>query len=208
MTFLVVNDRRISDKWSNDGISTCLHCPKSTKCYGMLKVISIRTETREMKEFKKWLDELNIVELTADCVPRNINVVKTVYSQEVTKIMKSKKSGAESDGFYGTSQNQCGLTLAGHLLHKRAHTTLDSPDLVSLPHQTDFSSPIFPSKVDISVNRTATITLPPWRITSVDAILLFTGSEGICLNANISLNSCFWNSYDLHWFKLTSVNQP
>jgi hypothetical protein len=49
--------------------------------------------------------------LTADCVRRKIKIIKTVYSQELNKIVKSKKSGAGTDDLY--SQNWCGLTFAG-----------------------------------------------------------------------------------------------
>jgi hypothetical protein len=38
--------------------------------------------------------------LTADCVRRKIKIIKTVYSQELNKIMKSKKSGAGTNDFY------------------------------------------------------------------------------------------------------------
>jgi hypothetical protein len=43
---------------------------------------------------RKLLEELNTEELTADCVGRKIKMMKTVYSQEVNKIAKSKKGGA------------------------------------------------------------------------------------------------------------------
>jgi hypothetical protein len=49
---------------------------------------------------KKLLEELNIEELTADCVGRKIKVMKTVYSQEVNKIVKSKKNGAGTNDLY------------------------------------------------------------------------------------------------------------
>jgi hypothetical protein len=38
--------------------------------------------------------------LNADCVRRKIKIIKTVYSQELNKIMKSKKSGAGTNDFY------------------------------------------------------------------------------------------------------------
>jgi hypothetical protein len=38
--------------------------------------------------------------LTADCVRRKIKIIKTVYSQELNKIMKSKKSGAGTIDLY------------------------------------------------------------------------------------------------------------
>jgi hypothetical protein len=43
---------------------------------------------------KKILGEVSTERLTADCVRRKIKMNKTVYSQEVNKIMRSKKSGA------------------------------------------------------------------------------------------------------------------
>jgi hypothetical protein len=43
----------------------------------------------------------------------------------------------------------------------------------------------------------------PARITSFDAVLFYTGIPWTCLNVNISLNSCCWNSSNL-----TSVNEP
>jgi hypothetical protein len=39
---------------------------------------------------KKLLEEINIEGLTADCVRRKINMIKTVYSQEMNRIMLSK----------------------------------------------------------------------------------------------------------------------
>jgi hypothetical protein len=48
--------------------------------------------------------------LTADCVRRKIKIIKTVYSQELNRIMKSKKSGAGTNDL--CSQNWCGLTFA------------------------------------------------------------------------------------------------
>jgi hypothetical protein len=49
---------------------------------------------------KKLLEELNIEELTADCVGRKIKMMKTVYSQKVNKVMKSRKSGALTNDLY------------------------------------------------------------------------------------------------------------
>jgi hypothetical protein len=37
---------------------------------------------------KKLLEEINTEGLTADCVRRKIKMIKTVYSQELNKIMK------------------------------------------------------------------------------------------------------------------------
>jgi hypothetical protein len=49
---------------------------------------------------KKLLEELNIEELTANCVGRKIKMMKTVYSQELNKIVKSKKSGVGTNDVY------------------------------------------------------------------------------------------------------------
>jgi hypothetical protein len=49
---------------------------------------------RETKE-RKVLEELNIEELTADCVGRKIKMMKTVYSQEVNKIMSRRRVAQE-----------------------------------------------------------------------------------------------------------------
>jgi hypothetical protein len=80
---------------------------------------------------KKLLEELNIEELTADCVRRKIKMMKTVYSQEVNKTERK---------------------------------------------QISFSSPCS-NKVDISLNRKATVTRTPVRITSVEAMLFYTGIQ-------------------------------
>jgi hypothetical protein len=48
----------------------------------------------------KKLVELNVEELTADCVGRKIKMMKTVYSQEVNKIMKSKKNVSGTNNLY------------------------------------------------------------------------------------------------------------
>jgi hypothetical protein len=60
----------------------------------------------------------------------------------------------------------------------------------------------FCNKVDISLNRKATATRIPAHITSVDAILFYNDIHWTCLNVNISLNLCRWNSSDL-----TCVNE-
>jgi hypothetical protein len=65
----------------------------------MLKAMSIATEMREMKELKK-LEEMCVEGLIADCVRKKIKMIKTVYSQELNKIMKSKKSGAGTNDLY------------------------------------------------------------------------------------------------------------
>jgi hypothetical protein len=49
---------------------------------------------------KKLLEELHNEELTADSVGRKIKMMKTVYSQEVNKIVKSKKSGTGTNDLY------------------------------------------------------------------------------------------------------------
>jgi hypothetical protein len=49
---------------------------------------------------KKLLEELNIDELTEDCVGRKIKMMEKVYSQEVDKTVKSKKSGAGTNDLY------------------------------------------------------------------------------------------------------------
>jgi hypothetical protein len=38
--------------------------------------------------------------LTADCVRRKIKIIKTVYSQKLNKIMKSKRCGAVTNDLY------------------------------------------------------------------------------------------------------------
>jgi hypothetical protein len=38
--------------------------------------------------------------LTAECVRRKIKIIKTVHSQELNKIMKSKKTGAGTNDLY------------------------------------------------------------------------------------------------------------
>jgi hypothetical protein len=49
---------------------------------------------------KTLLEELSTEGLTADCVGRILKMMKTVYSQEVNKTVKSKKSGAETNDLY------------------------------------------------------------------------------------------------------------
>jgi hypothetical protein len=43
---------------------------------------------------ENYLRKSTLKGLTADCVRRKSKIIKTVYSQELNKIMKSKKSGA------------------------------------------------------------------------------------------------------------------
>jgi hypothetical protein len=42
---------------------------------------------------KNYFRKSTLKGLIADCVRRKITITKTVYSQELNKIMKSKKSG-------------------------------------------------------------------------------------------------------------------
>jgi hypothetical protein len=56
----------------------------------MLQAVRNAKELRE----KKLLEELNIERLAADSDPRKIKMIKALYSQELNKIMKSKKSAA------------------------------------------------------------------------------------------------------------------
>jgi hypothetical protein len=49
---------------------------------------------------KKLLEEINTEGLTVECVRRKIKMMKTVYSQKLNKIIKSKKSGAETNNLY------------------------------------------------------------------------------------------------------------
>jgi hypothetical protein len=60
---------------------------------------------------KNYFRKSTLKGLTADCVRRKIEIIKTVYSQELNKIMKSKKVVQEL--MICTSQNWCGLTFAG-----------------------------------------------------------------------------------------------
>jgi hypothetical protein len=53
---------------------------------------------------KKLLEKLSTEELTADCVRRKMKMMKTAYSQEVNKIMMSKKSGAGTNDLYKPQQ--------------------------------------------------------------------------------------------------------
>jgi hypothetical protein len=106
-----VNVHKTSDKWSYDDICTFLKCTLSTKCYGTLKAIS-RSSLQKCETWRneKLLKEINTKGLTADCVRRKTKIIKTVYSQELNKFMKSKKSGAGTNDLY--SRNWCGLTFA------------------------------------------------------------------------------------------------
>jgi hypothetical protein len=56
----------------------------------------IATEMRE----KNYLRKSTLKGLTADCVRKKIKIMKTVYSQELKKLMKLKKSGAGTNDFY------------------------------------------------------------------------------------------------------------
>jgi hypothetical protein len=49
---------------------------------------------------KKILEESSTEGLSADCVRRKIKIMKTLYSQEVNKSIKSKKSGAGTNDLY------------------------------------------------------------------------------------------------------------
>jgi hypothetical protein len=49
---------------------------------------------------KNYLRKTTLKGLTADCVRRKIKIIKTAYSQELNKIMKSKKSGAGTNDLY------------------------------------------------------------------------------------------------------------
>jgi hypothetical protein len=60
---------------------------------------------------KNYLRKSTLKGLTADCVRRNIKIMKTVYRQELNKI---KDKWCRTDDLY--SQSWCGLTFAGDFL--------------------------------------------------------------------------------------------
>jgi hypothetical protein len=96
-----VNVHKTSDKWNYDDICTFLKCTKSTKCYGTSKAISrLSIQKCERWRNEKLLEEIDTERLTADCVRRKIKIIKTMYSQELNKIMKSKKRGAGTNDLY------------------------------------------------------------------------------------------------------------
>jgi hypothetical protein len=49
---------------------------------------------------KNYLRKSTLKGLTAYCVRRKTKIIKTVYNQELKKIMKSKKSSAGTNDFY------------------------------------------------------------------------------------------------------------
>jgi hypothetical protein len=83
-------------------LCTFLECTKSTKCYGMLKAIS----RLSLQKFERWrnkkklLEEINNERLTAGCVREKIKIIRIGYSQELNRIMKSKKFCAVTNYLY------------------------------------------------------------------------------------------------------------
>jgi hypothetical protein len=137
----------------------------------------------------------------------------------VNKIMKCRKSEVGTSYLYRPQLVWFDLVrwflynsviFWGQLLYTYRKTTLHAQSwflfLINFLTQTPFSSP-FPNKVDISLTTKTVPTRTPACITFVDAILSYTGIQWTCLHVNISLNSCCWNSSDLHWIRLTSVNE-
>jgi hypothetical protein len=49
---------------------------------------------------KNYLRKSTLKGLTVDCVRRKIKIIKTVFSQDLNKIMKSKKSGVGTNDLY------------------------------------------------------------------------------------------------------------
>jgi hypothetical protein len=73
--------------------------------WSVLKVRNVESDKYRYRKaryegMKQLLEEINIEGLNADSVRRKIKMIKTVYSQELNKIMKSKKSGAGTNDFY------------------------------------------------------------------------------------------------------------
>jgi hypothetical protein len=140
---------------------------------------------------KNYLRKSTLKGLTADCVRRKIKIIKTVYSQQLNKIMKSKKRGVGTNNLYKPK-----LVWFDNSVSYEANCfiivgILDTPSwllfLIQFLTQTDFSfSSPYTNKVDISLNRKATATRTPARITSVHAILFYNGIRWTCLNVNIS----------------------
>jgi hypothetical protein len=141
------------------------------------------------KGMKKLLEELNIEELTADCAGRKIKMMKTVYSQEVSKIMKSNKSGAGTYDLYkpqlvwfdiltlflwNSLSSEANSLISIVILH-RCTELIPFPNPV--PSANRFFSSPFSNNVDITLNRKATATRTPACITSADAILFYTGIQ-------------------------------
>jgi hypothetical protein len=116
--------------------------------------------------------------LTADCVRRKIKIIKTVYSHELNKITRSKKSDAGTNDLY-KPKLAAGDFYGGQLLHNCGHTKCT--ELIPFPNPVSYAnrslSSTFSNKVDISLNRKETATRTPARITSVDAILFYNGIQ-------------------------------
>jgi hypothetical protein len=72
------------------------------KCKVLWNVESDEYRNRNARNegIKKILEKLCVEGLTADCVRKKTEMMKTVYSQELNKIMESKKSGAGTNDLY------------------------------------------------------------------------------------------------------------
>jgi hypothetical protein len=145
--FLIVNVHKTSDEWSYDNICTFSKCTKSTKCYGTLKAIS-RSSLQKCEGWRNenYLRKSTLKGLTADCVRRKIKIIKTVYSQELNKIKKSKKSCAETKHLY-KPKLVCALTFVisvefcifwGQLHHNCMHTRCT--ELIPFPNPVPYAN--------------------------------------------------------------------
>jgi ribosome recycling factor len=65
-----------------------------------VEIDAYRNRNARNDGIKKLLKELCMQGLTADCVRKKNKKIKTVYSKELNKIMKSKKSGAGANDLY------------------------------------------------------------------------------------------------------------
>jgi hypothetical protein len=95
-----VNVYEMSDKWSNDDILAFLDVYKEYEVLWNAESDEYRNRNARNEGIKKLLEEMCVEGLTADCDRKKIKLNKTVYSQELNKIIKSKKSGTGTNDLY------------------------------------------------------------------------------------------------------------
>jgi len=87
-------------KWRDDNTQLVLDLLRNQECLWNVKLENYRNRNIRDKALEEMVRELNIPNLTQEDVKLKIKSIRSRYSSELAKVLKSEKSGAGRDGIY------------------------------------------------------------------------------------------------------------
>ena len=87
-------------KWMDDNTQLVLDLLRNQECLWNVKSENYRNRNIRDKALEEMVKQLNIPDLTQEEVKLKIKSIRTRYSSELTKVLKSLKSGAGRDNIY------------------------------------------------------------------------------------------------------------